>query len=75
MVSLRYKRFMAYFDANEKLTFTEIPEGAFVIKPSDIAGIIKEPGGISNADLLDIMNACSEAIARRFGNISYAGRI
>lgn len=62
-----FKRFLAYFDRNQKLAMKEIKDDAFIISEDEIAKVINEPGSlIKTQTIIDIMNACADVMSRRY---------
>lgn len=66
--NMAFRRFIACFDRNQKLSMTEVGNDAFIITEDEIAQVLREPGSlIKTKTIIDIMNACTEVMSHRSG--------
>jgi hypothetical protein len=62
-IPLAGQRWLMDFDETGKPSMCIVPNGAFVLRPSDIAAAIGDPGrGVSRKDLINIMQAALKRI-------------
>ena len=65
---ITFRRFLAGFDRDQKLTMTEISDDKFIINEEEIAQVLRDPGSlIKTKTIIDIMNACIEFMSNRSG--------
>lgn len=63
---LQGRRYVTYFDNDNRISMSEIKHDAFIISEDEIANVIVEPGSmIRTQTVIDIMRACADVMSRR----------